>query len=138
MEWDDEWIETARKIVIEEFNDAYSNYPVETSRNPTSKRKASSSSIFDESDEDSELEGNQETPDDELKHYLDSKVEKNITNPVLWWHENRSTYPCLSRMARNYLSVPGECSFYAHLYQRSHYLQPHRLLWNVYSVSVDL
>ena len=43
---------------------------------------------------------------DELVRYLAADVEH--THDVLaWWHEHRTTYPRLSRMAFDYLSIPG-------------------------------
>src|SRR5271168_4055508 len=30
------------------------------------------------------------------------------TDPLLWWIEKRAVYPCLARMALNYLSIPGK------------------------------
>ena len=43
---------------------------------------------------------------DELALYLGTELE-NITDPVQWWHEKKATYPRLSRMALDYLSIPG-------------------------------
>jgi hypothetical protein len=43
---------------------------------------------------------------DELTRYLVAPTEW-TTDPLKWWVENQSLYPCLSRMALNYLSIPG-------------------------------
>ena len=45
---------------------------------------------------------------DELTRYLARGVER-IENddPLRWWHEQRDIYPRLSRMAADYLSLPG-------------------------------
>ena len=43
---------------------------------------------------------------DELEQYLEHPVE-NVKNPFAWWSKNRVLYPRLSRMALNYLSIPG-------------------------------
>lgn len=45
--------------------------------------------------------------DDELTHYLAAPTEA-TGNPLLWWIEKQAVYPCLSRMARGYLSIPGK------------------------------
>ena len=45
--------------------------------------------------------------DEELTRYLASPPEA-TANPLRWWFENQAIYPRLSRMARNYLSVPGK------------------------------
>ncbi len=43
---------------------------------------------------------------DELTHYLAALTEA-THNPLLWWVEKQAAYPCLSHMARNYLSIPS-------------------------------
>jgi hypothetical protein len=45
---------------------------------------------------------------DELERYLSTDPE-NVTNVIAWWHEHRAMYPCLSRMALDYLTIPGRC-----------------------------
>jgi len=42
----------------------------------------------------------------ELDHYLAAPTEA-TRDPLLWWIEKQAIYPCLSRMACNYLCVPG-------------------------------
>ena len=42
----------------------------------------------------------------ELDHYLTADVE-HITDAIAWWHKHHAIYPCLSRMALDYLSVSG-------------------------------
>jgi len=44
---------------------------------------------------------------DELTRYLSADPEQ-VDNVLLWWHEQKSMYPHLSRMALNYLTIPGE------------------------------
>ena len=46
----------------------------------------------------------------EIDRYLSSGVEL-VTDPLAWWHAQRGTYPQLSRMALNYLSIPGKFFF---------------------------
>ena len=43
---------------------------------------------------------------DELDAYLASGIE-DVADPLKWWDEHRSTYPHLSRMALDYLTIPG-------------------------------
>ena len=43
----------------------------------------------------------------EVDRYLSSDVE-HVTDPLAWWHAWRGMYPQLSRMALNYLSIPGK------------------------------
>jgi hypothetical protein len=42
---------------------------------------------------------------DELDRYLGSDP-KHVIDAVRWWHDRRAEYPCLSRMAINYLIIP--------------------------------
>ena len=44
---------------------------------------------------------------DKLEKYLAAPPEK-ADNPFSWWVKNRHPYPRLSRMALDYLSIPGE------------------------------
>ena len=43
----------------------------------------------------------------EIDVYLSLTVE-NVKNPLKWWVDNRQTYPNLSRMACDYLSISGK------------------------------
>jgi hypothetical protein len=43
---------------------------------------------------------------DELEQYLECPVE-DVKDVLLWWVKNRAVYPRLSRMALDYLSIPG-------------------------------
>lgn len=48
---------------------------------------------------------------DEVDRYLATDTEA-IDNPITWWCERRSMYPGLSRMALDYLTIPGtSCCF---------------------------
>jgi hAT family protein len=42
----------------------------------------------------------------ELTQYLSTGPE-DVKDPLLWWVGMQAVYPCLSRMARNYLTIPG-------------------------------
>jgi hypothetical protein len=44
---------------------------------------------------------------DEVTRYLSTDPEQ-VDDVLLWWHEQKSMYPCLSRMALDYLTIPGE------------------------------
>jgi len=45
--------------------------------------------------------------DDELDRYLAAEIE-DTKDPLMWWYEHRVAFPNLSRMARDYLSIPGK------------------------------
>jgi hypothetical protein len=44
---------------------------------------------------------------DEITLYLSTGPEP-IKDVLAWWYEKRTVYPLLSRMALDYLSVPGK------------------------------
>lgn len=50
---------------------------------------------------------------DELARYLSTDPEQ-VKDVLLWWHESNraSIYPHLSRMALDYLTIPGVFSIY--------------------------
>ena len=43
----------------------------------------------------------------ELTRYLSTEV-KHVTDPIAWWYERSGSFPHLSRMALDYLSILGE------------------------------
>ena len=43
---------------------------------------------------------------DELLQYIRCDVES-VPDVFTWWYERHTTYPCLSRMALDYLNIPG-------------------------------
>ena len=55
----------------------------------------------------------------ELDHYLKSARIKDIKDPLQWWFDNRGSYPRLSRMARDFLTIPGEFFFFIFFYCRN-------------------
>jgi hypothetical protein len=51
------------------------------------------------------------TPTDELTRYLRDDIENiNIGDALQWWADKEHLYPRLSRMALDYLSIPGKPS----------------------------
>ena len=74
----------------------------------------------DSSDEDIQIVNSDSSTDEEdfiteSDNYLKSPRVKNIKDPLNWWYENRSLYPRLSRMARDFLMIPGK--FYLFFYK---------------------
>ena len=45
---------------------------------------------------------------DELERYLSTGRIKSVDDPLAWWYENRTSYPRLWRMARDYHTIPGK------------------------------
>jgi hypothetical protein len=46
---------------------------------------------------------------DELARYLSTDPEQ-VEDVLLWWSERRASFPCLSRIALDYLTIPGAFS----------------------------
>ena len=46
---------------------------------------------------------------DELDRYLAMDVE-DMKDGIKWWYKKWTTFPHLSHMARDYLSIPGKCA----------------------------
>jgi hypothetical protein len=44
----------------------------------------------------------------ELNRYLATDVE-DVKDGLMWWYERRATFPRLSHMAQDYLSISGKC-----------------------------
>jgi hypothetical protein len=105
----DVWIQTARHVVRSEYEQAYRTRNVNTSdesgdESEEERRTKKKTNIFDSlpalaAPKQSELL-------DELDRYLSTDPE-HAPNPLAWWRERRKMYPTLSRMALDYLSIPG-------------------------------
>ncbi len=48
---------------------------------------------------------------DKLEHYLSTDPEV-VDDPLKWQYEKEKMYPGLSRMACDYISIPGATFFY--------------------------
>ncbi|KAG1859087.1 hypothetical protein C8R48DRAFT_605803, partial [Suillus tomentosus] len=66
-----------------------------------------------------------------LDHYLSADVE-HVTDAIAWWHECCSSYPCLSRMALDYLTIPATLVDIERLFSHSRFLLTH--IWSCLSV----
>jgi hypothetical protein len=62
----------------------------------------------------------------ELNAYMRVQQVANDTDPLMWWKQHQQEFPCLSRMARQYLSVPASSA------------SPERLFSSVGLVKSDL
>ena len=107
--WDDESIEATRDIVQDEFDRTYWSMDGEDGTKMDIQTQTHAppepTNMFDTI--------NDITPppstSDELQRYLASDVE-DVKDALKWWHERCKTFPELSRMACDYLSIPGEFS----------------------------
>ena len=124
--WEDDWIETARQLVRDEFDLLY-NHPSTSQESPSSTqvctahsyvlfsshhtspcmqataRLSKSNNIFDNMAALAALESTDLR--DELDRYLSSDPE-HVVDAVRWWCDRRAEYPHLSRMAIDYLVIP--------------------------------
>lgn len=66
--------------------------------------------MFDDMSEDEEDSHVEVTADDELEDFWSQPVEtkRSCPDPLKWWHNNRARYPRVSRMALDYLTIPGK------------------------------
>jgi hypothetical protein len=122
--WEASWIDTACQIVRDEFDRSYASLDIEElNENDVQMPEACLFFLFRimfsmvtfqiPSDKSSNIFDN--LPDlapalsdllDELDRYLATDVE-DVRDALMWWYERRATFPRLSRMARDYLSIPG-------------------------------
>lgn len=81
------------------------------------------------------LAPNPATSINELDAYLTANIE-NVTDAITWWHGHHKTYLWLSRMALDYLTIPGKffCMFY--ITDLNVLLQQRQLTWNA-SLALD-
>ena len=99
-EWGEEWVREAKSAIKGVFNSYYvpaqreEVEPQEKARSFTAMRAYKYRRV---------------SRRNELQEYLDSpKADCTPEFDVLqWWHGNSSAYPCLSRVARDYLAVPS-------------------------------
>jgi hypothetical protein len=131
-DWEQDWIETAESMVREEFARSYGDMEVgdnyedvlalmDTSSSSKKvcrcyhvslsylliyyKGKRDEPNIFDS------LPALRTTSRpivrDEIDRYLATPVDSNVTDAMHWWHDRQTQFPRLSRMALDYLSIPG-------------------------------
>ena len=122
--WDEDWIKTAEDIVREEFRRNYEEYiPRKLAKaSQPSKKKVSihiviilffvSRSFQSRNDDTDDSESSSSSSEEEefveeLDRYLSSGRIKGVKDPLKWWHDNQGSYLRLSRMAKDYLSIPG-------------------------------
>jgi len=129
--WEEEWVETAQEMVRDVFERSYKqegaleeggptlemsntvskvNIPYSPKNEANLFGQASSKlkNMFD--DLPSLCAPTQKELHDELDRYLNTDPEM-VDNVILWWDEHRGMYPCLLRMALDYLTIPGRSSF---------------------------
>ena len=127
QDWKEQWVDTAHNIIHAEYNHSYSttadldhdndyisvgladnvhclNYLFLLFAGFHYQQSQSSDNIFDILPNLAPISSDLH---DKLKIYLASDTE-HISDGLLWWHERGTTFPCLSHMAQDYLSIPGK------------------------------
>lgn len=83
----------------------------ETLLQPSNSKRSTANTFLSDiyASESSSDEEAEEKPD-ELDRYLATECDRNAPDDaLLWWWEHRHVYPRLSRMAADYLTIPGKC-----------------------------
>ncbi|KAG5649124.1 hypothetical protein H0H81_006120, partial [Sphagnurus paluster] len=99
--WEDEWINDATKVVRRIFNNRYKGRF--GAPQPTPHVMSTSGNRFDNLP--SMLGPCQGDTRDELDRYLSTEPVY-VADALAWWIERRDDYPCLSRMAIDFLTIP--------------------------------
>ncbi|THH29942.1 hypothetical protein EUX98_g4230 [Antrodiella citrinella] len=115
--WDAEWIATAKRITYDKFLNSYVGRAIaeedneddsgDDSDKPGESQRSTSKNTFSAAEMFAPLQtlaqGN------ELDRYLrEDLVDLPPGDSALkWWYDRRKVYPCLSRMARDFLSIPA-------------------------------
>ncbi|KAJ3498251.1 hypothetical protein NLJ89_g10242 [Agrocybe chaxingu] len=117
--WPQEWIDTAEDLLRSEFERSYRLEELSededmgdigdevvrpSNAGPSPRSKKAKINLFDKLPALATPARNELK--DELRRYLDCDPEQ-VENVLLWWYEHRAVYPCLSRMALDYLSIPA-------------------------------
>lgn len=61
---------------------------------------------------------------DELERYLSADLE-HVVDILMWWTEQKGMYPCLSRMALDYLSIPATSTDVERVFSKGRILLSH-------------
>jgi hypothetical protein len=156
--WEPQWIETAERLIRSEFKHSYASHSVTLADDVGTAGAQEDDKVRDcivllvliidngflnMQDDDSTnifdhlpaLAPNPATSINKLDAYLTTDIE-NVTDVIAWWHGHRKTYPRLSRMALDYLTIPGKFFHMFYIIDLNVLLQQRQLTWNA-SLAVD-
>jgi len=123
--WETEWIDTAEELVREEFR---RHYAIDGREDDTGDKDEAQESanvsplVFMQStlmclqqsknmfDNLFRVKKQDQSNVDEVTQYLETRTE-DVSNAIEWWLAQRLIYPRLSRMAIDYLMIPGKVFF---------------------------
>ncbi|SJL18439.1 uncharacterized protein ARMOST_22028 [Armillaria ostoyae] len=124
--WEPGWIADACRVLCEEFDRKYKHLMddvvVMEDEKDTNAQSLQSDNIFDNLN--SLKAPKRADVRDDLDRYLSTDTEL-TDNPLMWWKEKQSMYPCLSRMALDYLSIPATSVDVERTFSRGHLLISH-------------
>jgi hypothetical protein len=116
--WLKTWIETAQELVEEEYVLRYQKLQEPTS--PDDKEKPSNDFTSFGNLSITPLDGEMT----ELELYLSQPVE-NVADPLKWWLTHSHTFPTLSQMALDYLSIPATSTAVERVFSQGRHLLSH-------------
>ncbi|PIL36561.1 hypothetical protein GSI_00250 [Ganoderma sinense ZZ0214-1] len=142
LRWSESWRRTAIKLVTDEYRSSYENrVPKDNASSAKdtgsagatgvgpgrAKGKAKATVEDDEKNIFDTLDTlTSKVPDvrDELKRYLSTDVEP-VSDALQWWNDRRATFPNLSRMALDYLTIPATSIEVERIFSRGRLLLTH-------------
>ncbi|THH17103.1 hypothetical protein EUX98_g9192 [Antrodiella citrinella] len=128
--WEPEWIENARRSVYNEFTTRYLKYGTGVGVTEVAASGGGNTSIVGTTKNmfinmPALAKINDTAVMNELDHYLKQPREDAGENALKWWYNHRTMYPCLSRMARDYLSIPATSVDAERVFSKGRILHPH-------------
>ncbi|OJT07830.1 hypothetical protein TRAPUB_1276 [Trametes pubescens] len=132
MKWKEEWISNAREILRTEYEKRYANcLPRAKQTHPGSDESGEEASSLVEEKNDINIFEALEHEDvaddevsDELTRYLSTDPER-VKDALEWWNDRRASFPNLSRMALDYLSIPATSVDPERMFSRGRLALPH-------------
>ncbi|KAJ3571478.1 hypothetical protein NP233_g3729 [Leucocoprinus birnbaumii] len=108
--WPQPLIRKAEQLVRTEFKarsaDSQAEGPMPSTSTPSTSSTSTPKNRFDHLAFTQKATGVSTEFEDEVTRYL-SVAPHPCEDPIRWWYENQHTYPKLSRMARDFLSIPA-------------------------------
>ncbi|KAJ2927840.1 hypothetical protein H1R20_g9248, partial [Candolleomyces eurysporus] len=133
--WDKDWITAAKDIVWDEFKCVYAEFKLQSQASciVTLCKPTKHTLSLSDSDDNMGAPLSSENPSSsdeeemlsELNRYLKSKTLKNIEAPLAWWYKNHGSYPCLWRMACDYLTIPATSVAVEHVFSKGQLIISH-------------
>jgi hAT family C-terminal dimerisation region len=101
--WQGETPEQCKEACRLRYNTKYTTIDVQWERTVQNKKRKH----IDLDSDNSSSSDEQEHVFDEFDHYLESRRDKTVDDPLVWWRKSGSMFPRLSKMTRDVLAVPA-------------------------------